>query len=353
MKAFYNRVILTILLVAVQNVAIAFEVETLFNFNTTDGRSPYAALIRDAKDNLYGTTALGGANGKGTVFRLTPPSNGQTAWTQTTLLDFDDTNGANPYASLIRDAKGNLYGTTALGGANGKGTVFRLTPPTKGQTAWTQTTLLDFDATNGSTPLASLILDAKGNIFGTSQLGGANSLGNVFRLTPPTRRQTAWTQTTLLEFNDTDGVHPVAGLIKDAKGNLYGTTTAGSALGGGTVFRLTSPAKGQTAWTHTTLLEFIDSTGNYPGGDLTRDSKGNLYGTTKYGGGTNNVGTLFRLTPPAKDQTEWTQTRLLEFNITNGANPAAGLIRDAKGNLYGTTIAGGANGAGTVFRLKP
>ncbi|NOU14988.1 MAG: hypothetical protein HOO92_13665, partial [Methylococcaceae bacterium] len=165
MKMFRNRIIL-LMAVAIQNVALAVQVETLVDFNSMNGDAPEAGLVRDIQGNFYGTTYIGGFNDDGTVFRLTPPK-GQTTWSLTTLLDFNNTNGARPSSNLIRDTKGNLYGTTTQGGAHNLGVVFKLSPPPKGQIAWTQTTLQEFNGTNGAYPSANLIRDVKGNLYGT------------------------------------------------------------------------------------------------------------------------------------------------------------------------------------------
>jgi uncharacterized repeat protein (TIGR03803 family) len=346
--------------------------------NCTDGAEPEADLIRDAlSGHLYGTTYEGGAGGEGTVFALTPPAAGQTAWREKVLYSFcqqtDCVDGAYPEAGLIEDASGNLYGTTYDGGTFGEGAVFELTPPAAGQTAWTEIVLYSFCSlacTDGESPEARLLRDAlSGNLYGTTYYGGANDRGVVFELMPPAPGQTAWTEVVLYSFcalgggGCADGANPGARLIGDPSGNLYGTTTGGGAYGGGTVFELTPPAPGQTTWTEIVLRSFCahggrDCTdGAYPYAGLIRDAKGNLYGTTE-DGGANGGGAVFELTPPAPGQTAWTEKVLYSFcaqggrdYCTDGAFPEAGLIRDAKGNLYGTTEDGGAYYGGVVFEL--
>jgi uncharacterized repeat protein (TIGR03803 family) len=349
--------------------------------NCTDGAYPEAGLIRDASGRLYGTTYQGGAVGDGTVFMLTPPAAGKTLWTEKVLYSFcqqaDCTDGQRPEAGLIEDASGNLYGTTYNGGTDGYyGAVFELTPPAPGQTAWTEIVLYGFcqqaDCTDGYNPEAGLIRDAlTGNLYGTTYYGGANGEGTVFELTPPATGQSAWTESVLYSFcqqaDCADGEQPRAHLIRDPSGKLYGTTSEGGAYNGGTVFALTPPAGGQSSWTEILLHSFCthggrDCTdGGYPAANLIRDASGNLYGTTDYGG-TDGGGTVFELTPN-KVGTAWTESVLYSFcskgdrDCTDGSYPDAGLLRDASGNIYGTTSEGGANGGpygydgGTVFEL--
>jgi uncharacterized repeat protein (TIGR03803 family) len=167
--------------------------------------------------------------------------------------------------------------------------------------------------------------------------------------TLPALPATAATLTRLASFNGTNGQYPLAGLIADSAGNLYGTTYEGEASGLGTVFKLTPPAAGKKAWKETVLVSFNSTNGAYPEAGLIADSAGNLYGTTE-GGGTSNLGTVFKLTPPAAGEKAWTETVLVSFNGTNGQNPVAGLIPDSAGNLYGTTEEGGTSEPPRVCR---
>jgi uncharacterized repeat protein (TIGR03803 family) len=254
-------------------------------------------------------------------------------YTLTTLATFNGTNGSNPYAGLIADASGNLYGTTRSGGANGYGTVFELAAGTHALS-----TLATFNATNGDGSFGDLIADASGNLFGTTFNGGANNAGTVFKVAAGTHALS-----TLASFNRTNGAYPYAGLIADASGNLYGTTEEGGANNAGTVFKV-------AADTHalSTLVTFNGTNGADPRGRLIADASGNLYGTT-FWGGANGSGTVFEVA----NDVNHTLTTLATFNGANGAIPEAGLIFDASGNLYGTTSEGGANGRGTVFILRP
>jgi uncharacterized repeat protein (TIGR03803 family) len=352
------------LLLSPSGAQAAWKETNLVSFNGTNGNNPDGGLIFDARGNLYGTTFHGGTSGNGDVFRLTPPAPGKTAWTETVLYTFSGTNGKGPNGNLIFDSAGNLYGTTVAGGAHGDGTVFKLTPPAPGKTAWTETVLLSFNGTNGNSPRGSLVRDKAGNLYGAAAGGGAvqcnpnNGLvgcGTIFKLTPPAAGKTAWTETTLVSFKGTDGSSPNGGLVFDSTGSLYGTTGGGPTYLYGTVFKLTPPAAGKTAWTETVLFAFNGTNGKYPDAGLAIDTKGNLYGTTEYGGSL-DAGAVFKLTRPAAGKTAWGESVLASFAGASGDNPNASLILDAAGNLYGTTEYGGGsanNFSGNVFRLTP
>ena len=300
-------------------------ISTKVSFNGSNGALPYGGLIADADGNLYGTTYAGGAFGLGTVFKLAKGSN-----TITTLASFNGRNGANPWGSLIADASGNFYGTTITGGAHSHGTVFELA-----KDSFTITTLASFNNNNGAYPEGCLITDGGGNLYGTAQCGGLCASGTVFRLAKGSD-----TITTLASFNGRNGAYPVAGLIADASGNLYGTTGYGGAGNAGTVFKLM-----KDSGTITTMANFNGRKGAYPYGRLIVDASGNLYGTTR-GGGARDCGTVFKL---AKDSGK--VTTLASFNSINGAYPYGGLIADASGNLYGITVNGGVGGYGTIFKI--
>jgi uncharacterized repeat protein (TIGR03803 family) len=332
----------------------------LYSFDGTDGFYPKAPLVRDTKGNLYGTTVYGGTyagglEGCGTAFELTP------AGIETILHNFGETatDGCNPQAGLVRDTEGNLYGTTSFGGTYDYGTVFELAP------SGTETILHSFDknGTDGIDPTAGLVLDTKGNLYGTTEYGGtgecSRGCGTVFELTP------SGTETILHSFNSvndgTDGISPLAPLVRDTEGNLYGTTVSGGIYGVGTVFEVTSSG------TETILHSFAETAtdGGRPYGGLVMDTQGNLYGTTYNGAKTGSClpsgcGSVFKLTLSG---TETTLHRFVD-NGTDGTRPNAGLVRDTEGNLYGTTLYGGTygyggtgqcrpDGCGTVFEVTP
>src|ERR1019366_7771530 len=320
--------------------AIALPAQTLTTLYTfcsqsgcTDGANPYAELVQATNGDLYGTTQGGGTNlGYGTVFKITPGG------TLTTLYSFcsqtNCTDGARPYAGLVQAANGNFYGTTYSGGTNGGGTVFKITQ------GGTLTTLYSFcsqtNCTDGDGPYAGLVQAANGDLYGTTNGGGTNGLGTVFKIPP------GGTLTTLYSFcsqtNCTDGADPTAGLVQATNGDLYGTAQEGGANGYGTVFKITPPG------TLTTLHRFNGTDGATPYAGLVQAADGDFYGTTG-GSGINNDGTVFRITPGG------TLTTLYSF-FTDGQYPYAGLVQDTNGDFYGTTLKGGANDGGTVFRLS-
>ena len=284
-----------------------------------------------------------------------------------TLHAFKNTPGHQgyyPYAGLIFDAAGNLYGTTVYGGhlrcnhGYGCGTVFQLAP--NGDGSWTESVLHSFNGSDGQGPHGALIFDAAGNLYGTTVYGGylrcnhGYGCGTVFQLTP--NGDGSWTKHVLHSFSrhNDDGIWPNASLIFDAAGNLYGTTSRGGTggfgvRGGGTVFKLTP--NGDGSWTESVLHNFtLYSHGVVPNAGLIFDAAGNLYGTAASGGAYGR-GTVFRLTP--KRDGSWRQRVLHSFNGSDGGGPSGGLTFDAAGNLYGTTAGGGKYTHGTVFELMP
>ena len=343
-------------LITTSPLAQAQNLTTLYSFTGgADGAQPYGTLVMDKQGNVYGTAAYGGIQspncefgpgGCGTVFELTHSGG---VWSFNVLHRFrgypDD--GANPlYEALAFDEGGNLYGTTLMGGpylqgiacGTGCGTVFKLAPD------GTETVLHSFQGhPDGWSPLAGLVLDMEGNLYGTTEDSG---LGKVFEVTA------SGTEKVLYSFHDTpDGAAPEATLVFDKQGNLYGTTGFGGeygcfgGAGCGTVFKLAPDG------TETVLYSFTGGAdGAWPRAGLVLDEQGNLYGTTFVGGsgcGAEGCGTVFQMTPTG------TEAILHSFDDSDGANPTGGLVFDAKGNLYGTTSSGGAYGWGTVFKLTP
>jgi uncharacterized repeat protein (TIGR03803 family) len=297
-----------------------------FGANATDGQEPYAGVMVDSAGNVYGTTQTGGANGLGTVFKITA------AGTETILHSFGASavDGQTPRAGVIMDSAGNLYGTTSKGGANQIGTVFRI------EAAGTETILYSFGAraNDGMDPLGGLIMDSAGNLYGMTSVGGSGGTGTVYKIDP------SGTETILYSFGigNTDGAAPYGGLIIDSGGNLYGTTTQGGAYFEGIVFRLSASG------TETILHSFGASPtdGLVPTAGLIMDSAGNLYGTTGQGG-VNVSGTVFKIDTAEKE------TIIYAFNPTSAdpgsPGPNMGLMMDGNASFYGTTT-------GTVFKLN-
>jgi uncharacterized repeat protein (TIGR03803 family) len=319
-------------------------------------------VIFDSAGNLYGTTQGGGGGncasfGCGTVFELSPASGG--TWTFTILYSFTGgTDGQAPAAGLVLDSGGNLYGTTQNGGgsaacADGCGTVFQLLPAGGG--TWTETVLHRFSGgIDGSQPVAGLLLDSAGNLYGTAASGGASTAGVVFKLT---HSSNGWNETVLHNFIGTDGQYPESALIRDSAGRLYGTTAQGGAHSAGVVYRLAPTSSG---WRIALLHDFTGGSDGYlPVGTLTFDAAGSLYGSTQ-GGGNKKVnlgsGLVYRL---SRSGNTWRETVLHTFTGgTDGGLPSAGVTFDAHGNLCGATYGGvpaGCDsfyGCGQIFQLN-
>jgi len=304
----------------------------------TDGAIPNGGVIADASGALFGTTTAGGAAGFGTVFRAKGTK-------EKVLYSFaGGTDGADPQAGLFMDAAGNLYGTTAQGGSAGNGTVFELVAPTKKNGPWKEIVLYSFGTgTDGATPVSGVHLDAAGNVFGTTSLGGAYGYGTIFQLTPGS----AWKETVLHSFqNADDGAYPYAGLISDAAGNLYGAATQGGTAGGGTVFKL-RPSKGSWKFSVLYSVPGWGISGSFR--NLLLDEAGNIYGTT-HCDGDDNAGTIYELTPSGGG---WTYTLLYTFTGGSDGQFTISNLVLKNGKLYGTTQNGGANGAGVIYKLAP
>jgi len=317
-----------------------------------DGAVPHSGLVADAKGNLYGTTDYGGQGahcgnvqiGCGTVFRLRHTPSG---WSETILHAFSGaSDGSYVQGPVVLDAQGNLYGTTSGDGdpVCKCGTVFEIQHLANGH--WSKKRLYAFTSgSDGAAPFAGLALDGSGNLYGTTRDGGSFNSGTVFKLSPAGGG--AWTESVIYTFGSAagDGSWPSGDLMIDSQGNLYGTTSGGGA-GFGTVFEL-SPSGG--SWTENTMHTFQSGAdGSTPYSSLTFDSAGNLYGTT-FTGGTNNAGTVYELSPAGGGI--WTETLPIVFNGKNGLQITGGVIFDKQGNFYGGTEAGG--GAGLVYEFVP
>lgn len=329
----------------------------LYNFKggAGDGASPHATLMADAAGNLYGTTVNGGLTGAacrlgcGAVYRLTLAAG---EWQESVLYRFTGgADGAIPYAGVAMDSAGNLYGATISGGASGAGVVYKLTPTTIGE--WTQTVVYSFGGRpDGAAPYPAPILDAAGNLYGTTNGGGAHNKGIVYMLAA--QPDGSFTEHVLHTFaGGADGASPLAGLILDPHGNLYGTTSYGGTANCGVAFALTPNQAG--GWTEHLLHTFLGigaQDGENPNG-LTFGAHGVLYGTST-GGGVDNPGTIFKIThTPAG----WQETVLYSFTGgDDGAYPITGVVLDPAGNIYGTTLWGGPSGdtiGGVAFQFTP
>jgi hypothetical protein len=375
-------VIASVLLLA--GCAAAQQASAIFDFsisNRIGGLEPEAGLIIDSAGNLYGTTAVGGEHRVGTVFELIQTSQG--TWTEKVLHSFvgNTTDGATPLGNLAMDKAGNLYGTTVQGGTGtscgyfwgGCGVVFELKPSASGE--WSEQILHNFDYGDGSdgyNPYAGVVLDAAGNLYGTTFFGGNGpcvyfftygvGCGTAFELSPS--EDGTWTENVVLNLQGTDGAFPTAGLAIDTTSDLYGAAVYGGTttscygyneIGCGTVFALTPGPDG--TWQETVLHQFGTGTdGSLPFGTLAVDASGNLFGTTLRGGGENGSGIAFELSP--QDSGFWSEAVLHVFqpDSTDASQVYSGLTL-ANGNLYGSSNWGGiyncyGSECGTVFELQ-
>jgi uncharacterized repeat protein (TIGR03803 family) len=319
--------------------------------------------------NLFGITPLGGANGFGTVFEISPPTQGEGTWTENIIQSFSGNpcTVCSPSAGVAIDKSGNIYGT-AQGGTSSLGVVYELSPPPVAGGAWTESIIYNFAYYNGGTTGKGPggVALVRGNLYITTQYGGpssrgSNGNGNVLELKPPVQAGGAWLAKQIFAFDGGSGggapLYQGGTLIADAKGNLYGTAGGGARPGAVTAFELSPPFTGNGLWTET-VLSYLDS---YTVGPLVIDPAGNLYGTTS-SSQNGESGTAFELVPPAFAGQSWTALTLYNFTSSspqNGWSIFAGLILDKVGNLYGTTAGGGTstacgnNGCGTVFELTP
>jgi len=328
---------------------------TLTDLGFQKGSFPLGGVIKGPDGSLYGTTSGGGGSCScGVVFNLKPPPNASAfvlaGWKESVLYDFTGaSDGDSPgYGNLVFDKAGNLYGTTSAGGAYGQGVVFELTPSNGG---WTESVIYSFTGfTDGGAPQSGVIFDSAGNLYGTTSAGGQYSDGTVYELTPS---GSGWTETVLHSFQSaTEGSEPYAGLTFDASGNLYGTAYSGG-LGGfdGSVFEL-SPSNGGWTFSVPHLFDFSKGEGAAPLAGVTMDASGNLWGTT-LGGGYYDDGTVYKLT---YSNGYWVYSTVYSFGNA-GNSPFGGVTFDAKGNAYGTAIAGGKGacngGCGVVWEITP
>ena len=295
-----------------------------------------SGLVQALGGSFYGTTSDGGANGDGTVFRIS--SKGKL----TTLYSFcqqnDCTDGDSPTSGLIQATNGGFYGTTLAGGVHNVGTIFRITAAGKLKTLYTFCT--QYPCSDGAQPSGPLIQAADGDFYGTTYRGGYGDFGTIFRVTPKGKLTTIYT------FQGTDGSFPESGLVQGADGNLYGTTSGGGANNGGTVFTIT------TSGTLTTLYSFcaenLCQDGASPSAGLVQATDGSFYGTTNSGGVALD-GTVFKISSKGKLSTLY--SFCTKTNCADGQEPVGGLVEATTGDFYGTTSEGGANLDGTVFGL--
>ena len=377
-----------VVLVLGASASAEWKEKVLYSFQggATDGALPAGGVVFDGAGNLYGATTQGFGFCPpaqcGSVFQLVPPVKKGDPWTETVLHVFTGNgDGDTPIGGLVIDSAGNLYGTAGYGGTGncvllgtkvGCGIVYEMTPPQSKGGAWKESVLYSFQGgKDGYLPVGNLTFDRAGNLYGATQFGGGfgscdapfyQYCGTVFELSPPTKKGGKWKEKVLHSFkNGTDGANPNGALAFDGKGAIYGTTYAGgnqscrtdTSVGCGTVFALQPPAKRGGAWTEKIRHRFDGEDGSNPAASVVFDGNGNLYGTTFFGP-PNGFGLIFELKKPSGKSTSWTEMVLRLFNNeSNGGSPISGLVFDAIGDLYGTASAGDEFRGGNVFRMKP
>ena len=330
--------------------------QVLYNFTGgADGGQPYKGVTLDSAGNLYGTAVEGGTGGTcvesgcGVAYKLT--NNGGT-WTQTVIHNFTGGNdGYGPGSGLSFDKAGNLYGMTPTGGAHGLGVIYQLVPNTDG--TWKLRVIHAFTGgTDGGTGSAGrLFIDSDGNLFGVATVGGANGAGTAYKVTPGTNGR--WRLTTLYAFKGSpDAGFPYGGLTFDSAGNLYGTTYYDGANDLGAVYELSPKSDG--TWRERVIHSFAGGAdGNSPISTLVSDLAGNLYGTTSEGGAAAcGCGTVFKLTKGANGT--WKESVAYQFQGSpDGAFVYNGMATDRNGDLYGATVHGGSANEGSVYKFTP
>ena len=316
----------------VYKVTAAGQETLLYSFKSNgDGRLPWAGVVLDTSGNLYGTSSEGGTGNAGIVYKVS--ASGE----ETILYNFTGgADGGYPYGGVVLDSDGNLYGTTSAGGASGLGAVFEVTP------AGQETVLYSFKGgtTDGEEPYAGVVRDSDGNLYGTTLFGGTYFWGTVFKVSA------TGAETVLHNFgNGEDGRLPYAGVIRDSSGNLYGTTQQGGSSGNdGTIYKLSSSGEETVLWR---FNGFILS----PTGGLARDSAGNLYGTCQGGGSVGDLGEVFKLSTAGKMTSLFVFAEGEDGSYPDGADPYAGVTLDANDNVYGTTTVGGTDNWGVVYKI--
>lgn len=326
----------------------------LYNFTGgSDGAQPYKGVTLDAQGNLYGTAVTGGGGscegGCGVVYKLTKSGS---SWTQSVLHTFTGgTDGSGPGSPVAFDSKGNLYGTTPTGGTSGAGVVYQLKPASGGGS-----TLKVIHAFTGGTDgnggsAGRLLIDSAGNIYGVCTVGGANGFGNVYEMSPSGSN---WTFTTLYSFKDQpDGASPDGGVVFDKSGNLFGTTYYAGGNDMGTVYKLAHNSNG--TWTESVLYSFKGGMdGASPISSLVADSAGNFYGTTSEGGASAcGCGVIFKMTKGTSGK--WTESVVYRFPGKPSPGFAYnGMVADSTAShFYGATVHGGTDNDGAIYKLTP
>ena len=364
-------------------LAAASKLTTIHTFTGgADGANPrWSGLVAGPHGSFFGETPYGGIKGAGTVFEMTPPPKGASAWIFDTIYTFKGGNDGLTPQGLIGDADGNLYGEELYGGTNpcSCGLVFKLSPPRSGQSEWAKTEVYAFKGGNdGAYPRRGLARDASGNLFGNTVQGGVcdDACSTVFEVSPPKAGQMAWKKQTLYSFSSVSGGLQAAGVpFLDSTGALYGITLSGGSVKGecleiddigcGVIYKLAPPTNGATAWTETTVWRFTMPDGVIPFTTLNMDANGNLFGLTNGGGrkgGCTNpgpnfgpgCGTLFELSPPANGRGAWTLSLPWEFTGgQDGNNPLGAGLTPYRNKYVTSTNGNDVDDFGTIDMFTP
>jgi uncharacterized repeat protein (TIGR03803 family) len=314
---------------------------------TRAGTGLYGGVIRNKHGNLYGVALDGGANGCGSVFEIRDSKLGfkqSTHW----VFQGGKTDGCLPSAALTMDDGGALYGNTFYGGANNDGVVFKVAPPVSGAGPWTETVIRSFDGSVDGSPSDQMTFDDVGNMYGTAYEGGSGGEGVVWELTPPVQGSTTWTRTVLWSFSGLDGAEPTRGpLVMLPSGVLVGTCHSGGEYGHGVVYQLKPPAQGQKNWRESTIWAFEGGAlGGDPTSGVARASHGELIVPTD-----DSNGAIIELLPPTEQGASWTEKTLWQFSGGDGSEPEMPPLLRSNHVIEGTTNSGGL-GYGTVWRLE-
>jgi uncharacterized repeat protein (TIGR03803 family) len=333
--------------------AFASTANVIYSFaGDEDGEYIDSDLVADSAGNLFGTSVQGGTFGTGTVWELSPTTSG---WVHTVLYSFTGgADGGQPYKGVALDADGNLYGTTVVGGSGGVcpedgcGVVYKLT---HGSSGWTQSVIYNFTGgKDGYEPGGGVTFDRQGNMYGTTPVGGAKGFGTIWELHPQATGNWQFRLVHTFTGGADGGTGSAGRFLIDKAGNLYNVATVGGAYGSGTAYELSPVAGGK--WKFTLLYAFKGQPdAGFPYGGLSMDAKGNLYGTTYYDGA-NDLGSVYRL---SRQGNAWRENVLYSFKGgSDGNNSISNLVFDSAGNMYGTTSEGGAGcSCGVIFKLSP